>query len=308
MPAPGNNVVGVPHPSPSPLIEGPRSTLAPGGRGGAVALVIGGQFCTQFGAAVATSLFPLVGVAGAVTLRLGFAALVLLAVARPSPRDRTPADWVLVAAFGAVLAAMNLLFYNALDRMPLGAAVTIEFLGPLALSVLTGRRVLSWLWAALALGGVTLLGRDGFAWITVTGTLFALGAATMWACYIVLSRGTGARFNGLAGLALAMSAGAVASLPFGILDAGATLLRPGSLVLGGLVAALSSLLPYSFELISLRAVHPATFAVLLSLSPAVAATAGMMLLGQPLSLVALAAVALVVTASAGAIWASRPRE
>ncbi|HEY4003564.1 MAG TPA: EamA family transporter [Pseudonocardia sp.] len=296
------------NPSPSPLVEGPRTSPARGGRSGAVALILGGQFCTQFGAAAATSLFPLVGVAGAVTLRLSVAALVLLAVARPSPRGRTAEDWVVVAAFGVVLAAMNLLFYNALDRMPLGAAVTIEFLGPLTLSVLTGRRALSWLWAALALGGVTLLGRDGFAGSTFTGTLFALGAATMWACYILLSRGTGARFHGLAGLALAMSAGAAASLPFGILDAGAALLRPGSLVLGGLVAALSSLLPYSFELISLRTVHPATFAVLLSLSPAVAATAGVMVLGQPLTLAALGAIALVVTASTGAIWASRPRE
>ncbi|WP_051341313.1 EamA family transporter [Pseudonocardia spinosispora] len=279
----------------------PRTSQA-----GPVALIVGGAFCTQFGAAIAASLFPVVGVAGAVALRLTFASVVLMAVCRPRLRGHRGTDWLVILGFGVVLAGMNLLFYNAVARIPLGAAVTIEVLGPLTLSVIASRRAASWLWAALALGGVTLLGRDGFTGLTFAGVAFAAGAASMWAAYILFSERAGRRFTGLDGLALAMSAGTVLTLPLGFLSAGPVLVHPHSLALGFGVAMLSSLIPYSLELISLRRIRAGTFGVLMSLAPAIAATAGFLVLGQPLTPIAVLAIALVIVASIGAVRTKNP--
>jgi inner membrane transporter RhtA len=268
---------------------------------GAVLLVVGSGFSVQFGAAVAALLFPRVGPTGAVTLRLGLAAVLLLAVCRPRVRGHRRADWVVVAAFGTALAAMNMLFYEAIDRIPLGAAVTLEVLGPLVLSVLAARRAASWLWAALALAGVALLGRGGFSGLNLAGVGFALGAAAMWAGYILLSARTGRRFPQVDGLALAVTVGALICLPIGAATAGAALLTPRTLGLGATVAVLSAALPYSLELLSLRTLPAATFAVLMSLAPAIAATAGYLVLHQALSLSECLAIALVIAASVGAV-------
>ncbi|PRH78559.1 EamA family transporter [Streptomyces solincola] len=275
-----------------------------GGRGrrlGPVALVVAGGFSVQFGAGVAVMLMPRAGALGVVTLRLLLAALVLLVVCRPRLRGYGRADWGTVVAFGTALAAMNMMFYQALDRIPLGAAVTLEVLGPLTLSVVASRRLVNLVWAGLALGGVALLSGGGFDRLDPVGAAFALGAGGMWAAYIVFSARTGRRFPQADGLALAMTVGAVISLPFGIWEAGDRLLVPATLGLGLAVALMSSVLPYTLELIALRRLPAPTFAVLMSLEPAIAATAGFLLLGQGLHLTEAMAIVLVIGASIGAV-------
>ncbi|MGW1882290.1 EamA family transporter [Streptomyces sp. NPDC001970] len=277
-----------------------------GGRGrglalGPVALVVAGGVSVQFGAAVAVLLMPRAGALGVVTLRLVLAAIVLMLVCRPRLRGHSRADWGTVVAFGTVMAAMNMLFYQAADRIPLGAAVTLEVLGPLALSVVVSRRLINLLWAGLALAGVVLLSGGGFDRLDPVGAAFALGAGAMWAAYIVFSARTGRRFPQADGLALAMAVGAVLSLPFGIVEAGSKLFVPSTVGLGLAVALMSSVLPYTLELLALRRLPASTFAVLMSLEPAIAATAGFLVLHQALSAADALAIALVIAASMGAV-------
>ncbi|MEU7134933.1 EamA family transporter [Streptomyces sp. NPDC046261] len=270
-----------------------------------VGLVLAGTVSVQFGSAFAALLFPRAGALGTVALRVTFAALLLLVVSRPRLRGYARADWAVVGGFGLALGGMNLLFYQAIDRIPLGAAVTLEVLGPLLLSVVASRRAASLLWATLALAGVCLLGRGGFGQLNVAGVAFALGAGVMWAAYIVLNARAGARFPRLDGLAIAMAVAALVSLPLGIGSSGGTLLEPGVLALGLAIAVMSSGVPYTLELLALRRLPAATFAVLTSLAPAVAASAGYLVLDQGLSLPQCAAIALVVAASAGAVRTGR---
>ena len=277
-------------------------------RGGVVlaaGFVIAGSIAVEIGAALAVMIFPVTGPVGMVTLRLAFAALILLVAFRPSVRGRSRGDWLTVCAFGLVLGGMNVLFYLALERIPLGAAVTIEYLGPLILSVVTARRASAWLWAALALAGVVLLSRGGFDHLDPVGVLSALGAGMCWVGYILLSARTGRRFGRLDGLAIAMAVGAVAVLPFGIATTGAVLLQPSVLLIAAGVALLSSVVPYGLEMIALRRLPAATFSILLSLAPALAALAGLVILGQPLTWVDAVAIACVVVASMGAVRAAQ---
>ncbi|MFF3406559.1 DMT family transporter [Streptomyces sp. NPDC002742] len=268
---------------------------------GPVGLVLAGGVSVQFGGALAVSLMPRAGALGVVTLRLLVAAIVLLVVCRPKVRGHSRADWNTVVVFGLAMAAMNGLFYQSVARIPLGPAVTLEVLGPLALSVLASRRALNAVWAALALGGVFLLGGGGFSSLDPAGVAFALGAGAMWAAYIIFSARTGRRFPQADGLALAMAVAAVAFLPLGIVESGSKLLVPTTVALGAAVAVLSSVLPYTLELVALRRLPASTFAILMSLEPAVAAIAGFLVLDQTLSLVQSLAIALVVAASMGAV-------
>lgn len=277
------------------------------GRTGAVVLVVAGLACQEVGASIAWMLFPQAGPLGMVMLRLVFSAVVLLVLARPALRGHSPRGWRAVLGFGLVLATMNGLFYLALARLPLGVTVTIEVLGPLTLSIVASRRASAWLWAALALTGVVALGGGGWDRLDVVGVLSALGAAVSWACYILASARVGAEFPRLDGLALAMTAGAVISLPFGIADAGAALLRPEVIGLGAAVAVLSSTIPYAFELIALRRLAASVFAILMSLAPATAALMGLLLLHQQLSPLELGGIALVIAASIGAVRAGAGR-
>ncbi|MFE4648161.1 DMT family transporter [Streptomyces sp. NPDC056707] len=274
---------------------GRRAALAP------VALVVAGGLSVQFGSAVAALLMPRAGALGVVTLRLVVAAVVLLVVCRPKLRGHSRADWGTVVAFGVAMGAMNMLFYQALDRIPLGAAVTLEVLGPLTLSVIASRRLINFVWAGLALGGVFLLGGGGFDRLDPLGAGFALGAGAMWATYIVFSARTGRRFPQADGLALAMVVAAVLSLPLGILESGAKLAVPSTLAMGAAVALMSSVLPYTLELMALRRLPAHTFAVLMSLEPAIAATAGFLILDQALTATDALAIALVIGASMGAV-------
>lgn len=268
---------------------------------GAAGLVLAAALSTQFGAAFATMLFPHTGAAGAVTLRLTLSALVLLAIARPRVRGYRRTDWLAILAFGLAMAAMNHLFYEAIARIPLGTAVTLELLGPLVLSVIAGRWPQSLVWAVMAFAGAAALTGATLQVGSLLGVAFALGAGTMWACYTLTSRRAGDRFPRLDGLALAMTVSAALSLPVGISSAGAALLSPRVLLIGLAVALMSSTLPYALELVSLRTLPPSTFAVLLSLNPVVASAAGLVVLDQALGPVELTGILLVVAASAGAV-------
>ncbi|MFC6094612.1 EamA family transporter [Saccharothrix lopnurensis] len=268
------------------------------------ALVLLGVISVQVGAAVAKQLFTLAGAAGTVTLRLVLAALVLLVVWRPSLRlDRR--TWLVIASFGLVLGVMNLCFYQAIKHIPLGAAVTLEFLGPLAVAVFGSRRWLDGLWALLAAAGVLMLTRvDGG--LEPVGVLFALAAGACWAGYILLGAALGSRTSDGRGLALAMVFGAALALPFGVAEAGTALLDPVVLIAGAAVALLSSVVPYSLELEALRRIPPRVFGILMSVEPAVAALAGLVVLHEALHPAQWAAVFCVVLASVGATRTARP--
>jgi inner membrane transporter RhtA len=269
----------------------------------ALLFVLVGLACQEVGASFAVMLFPQAGPLGVVMMRLVFSAVVLMLIARPRLRGHGRRAWLSVAAFGGVLALMNGLFYLALERLPLGVTVTIEVLGPLTLSVIAARRASAWLWAGLALVGVVALGGGGWDRLDLLGVIFALGAAISWALYILASARVGREFPRLDGLALAMMFGALLSLPFGIVDAGAALLRPELLALGLAVAVLSSTIPYALELLALRRLPASTFAILMSLGPATASIAGFLLLGQHLSWLELVGIALVILATIGAVRA-----
>ncbi|WP_405925060.1 EamA family transporter [Streptomyces sp. NBC_00035] len=268
---------------------------------GPLGLVLAGGISVQFGGALAVTLMPRVGALGVVALRLAVAAIVLLVLCRPKVRGYSRADWGTIVVFGITMAAMNGLFYQSVDRIPLGTAVTLEVLGPLALSVLASRRAVNLVWAGLALGGVFLLGGGGFSSLDPLGVAFALSAGAMWATYIVFSARTGRRFPQADGLALAMVVAAVVFLPLGIVESGSKLLVPTTIALGAAVAVLSSVLPYTLELLALRRLPASTFAILMSLEPAIAATAGFLVLNQALSLTEAGAIALVIAASMGAV-------
>jgi inner membrane transporter RhtA len=263
--------------------------------------VLAGGISVQFGAALAVSLMPRAGALGVTTLRLLAAAVVLLLVCRPRLRGHSRTDWGTVIVFGVAMGAMNGLFYQAVARIPLGPAVTLEVLGPLALSVLASRRAINAVWAGLALAGVFLLGGGGFDDLDPVGVAFALGAGAMWAAYIMFSARTGRRFPQADGLALAMAVAALLMLPLGIAESGAKLADPTTIALASAVAIMSSVLPYTLEILALRRLPASTFAILMSLEPAVAATAGFLLLDQALSAWQAAAIALVIAASMGAV-------
>jgi inner membrane transporter RhtA len=271
----------------------------------AAALVAAGAFSVQFGAAVAIRLFDQVGPAGAATIRLGVAAVLLVGWARPRLRTIRRSDLGVAVSFGLVLAAMNLLFYEAIARIPLGVAVTIEFSGPLALALIGSRRWLDLLWAALAGTGVALF-TSGGGHLDPVGIGFAFLAGAAWIGYILLSQQTGRRFDAHSGLSIAMAAGALAILPIGLVAAGTTLFHPHVLLVGAAVALLSSVVPYSLELVALRQVTPRAFGVLLSMDPAVAAIAGVVVLGQHLTTRELIALLLVSAANLGNALVGRP--
>ncbi|MFF4759718.1 DMT family transporter [Streptomyces sp. NPDC001292] len=292
--------------SSSPVTSAPAAAPSPGSPGrfgslGPVGLVLAGGISVQFGGALAVTLMPRAGALGVVTLRLLVAAIVLLVVCRPRLRGHSRTDWGTVVVFGIAMAGMNGLFYQAVARIPLGPAVTLEVLGPLALSVLASRRAINFVWAALALAGVFLLGGGSFDSLDLAGVAFALSAGAMWAAYIVFSARTGRRFPQADGLALAMAVGALLFLPLGIAESGSKLVDPTTFVMGAGVALLSSVLPYTLELLALRRLPASTFAVLMSLEPALAATAGFLVLGQSLSALQAVAIVLVVAASMGAV-------
>jgi inner membrane transporter RhtA len=291
-------------------------------------LVLTGVVSVQVGAGLAARLFTQVPPAAVTGLRLWTAA-VLLAVlgARGLRREitglirrRAWPDAAVVVAFGLTLAVMNYCIYQAFARIPLGIAVTVEFLGPLAVAVAASRRLLDLAWVALAGGGVALLSQAGgaapaaavhdpggasLAGLNVAGLAFALAAAASWAIYILLSAATGRRFPGSSGLTVAMAVAALAVTPAGLLAGGRSLLRLGVLATGAAIGLLSSIIPYSLELETLRRVPAKVFGIWMSVEPAVAALVGLVMLSQSLSLAEWAAIGCVTVASTGAALSAR---
>jgi inner membrane transporter RhtA len=288
-------------------IKGLRGLRAVPGAVPPVGLVVLGILSVQIGAAFAKALFPVLGPYGTVFLRLVFAALILMIAWRPRVRGHTRRDYLLVLLFGLVFAAMNTSFYAALDRLPLGVAVTVEFVGPLGVAVFGSRRLLDLLWAVLAAGGIVLLtpltGVSGVQ-IDPLGLALALVAGLCWAAYILMTVRVGRSFPGGTGLALGTAVGAVLVAPIGIWQGGQQLLDSSLLWLllatGAAVALLSSVIPYSFELEALRKLPARVFGVLMSIEPAIAAIVGFVVLGEALGERELLALGLITAASIGA--------
>jgi len=264
------------------------------------ALVLGGVTSVQIGAALARTLFDDLGPSGTSLLRIGFAALALALVWRPDPRRYTREQLRYAVVFGIALGVMNLTFYLGLDRIDLGVAVTIEFVGPLAVAVFGTRRRLDLVWAALAAVGIVLLANPGGSdSVDALGLMFILIAAACWAFYILIAQRAGRLFPRSEGVAMAMVVAALIPIVPGVMDGGAELLKPQWLAIGCAVGVLSSAIPYSLETEALRRIPANVFGVLMSLEPAVAALAGFVVLGQDLGLREIVAIAFVVAASAG---------
>jgi inner membrane transporter RhtA len=268
-------------------------------------LVLAGILSVQFGAAIAKHLFEEIAPTTMVWLRLTTSTLILGALARPRLRGRSGADWRVAIAFGVTLATMNWAIYQSFARIPLGLAVTIEFLGPLAVAVLGSRRASDLVWVALAGLGVALLGFEPGD-VTAAGVAFALVAGAAWASYILLTVRTGARWPGLDGLAVASAVATLLLTPYAVARGGEALTDPRLVAMGAAVGLLSSVVPYSLEMIALRTLRPSVFGILMSLEPAAAALAGALLLRELLAPLQLLAIACVVAASIGATRRSPP--
>jgi inner membrane transporter RhtA len=270
----------------------------------AVWFVLAGILSVQFGAAIAKDLFGRIDPTAMVFLRLATSTVVLAAIARPMLRGRSGQDWLVAFGFGLSLGTMNWAIYQSFARIPLGIAVTIEFVGPLAIALVGSRRPRDLLWVALAAAGVGLLGLEP-AGVTLAGVGFALLAGAGWAAYILLSASTGRRWPGLDGLAVASVVASVLMLPFAVATDADALVQPEILVLGAAVGMLSSVVPYSLELMALRTIRPAVFSILMSLEPAAAALAGVLVLREFLTGTQLVAMACVIVASVGATRSGR---
>jgi inner membrane transporter RhtA len=268
-------------------------------------MVLAAIVSVQVGSAVAKTLFDDLGAAGVTLLRLALAAVLLLLVLRPRLRTWDRASWSAALLLGAAMAAMNLVFYLSLRTVPLGIAVTVEFLGPLLLALVQTRRLVDLAWALVAAAGVALLGLDTASDVPLSGLLLAFVAGLFWAAYILASARVGQVLPGTDGLAVALAFGALLVLPFGASGAAAVLDRP-VLLLGGLVVALlSSVISYGLELSALRRIPTRVFGVLMSLEPAAAALAGLVVLGQALGPREVTALVLVSLASLGITLAAR---
>jgi len=272
----------------------------------AIAALLVSMTSYQCGAAIAKQLFPRVGAQGATAFRLGLGALLLLLARRPWRRAHRGADWRALWGYGLSMGAMNLVFYMALRTIPLGLAVALEFTGPLAIALFGSRRALDLVWVALAVAGLALLLplRGQAHVLDPVGVAYALAAGVGWALYILFGQKAGAAYGGDA-VTWGIAIGALLAVPAGLAHAGALLGSPALLPLGLGVAALSSVLPYSLEMIALTRLPARSFSVMLSLEPAIAALAGAAFLGERLDVLQWLAVAAIVAASAGAAYTVR---
>ena len=266
-----------------------------------VGVLLMAMMSVQIGASIAKTLFALAGPIGVVTVRIGFGTMILSLALRPW-RARVPREaWLPLAVYGLSLGTMNVLYYQALDRLPVGLAVAVEFIGPLAVAVLTSRRRTDFVWIALAAVGLVLLlpVLPQARHVSLTGVLFALGAGACWALYIVFGQRAGGHL-GTQTVALGSIISAVLVVPFGLLHAGPIVFSRQVLLSGLAVAVLSTALPYTLEMFALTRMPTRTFGVLMSLEPAVGALSGLLLLGERLTRAQSAAILLVMAASAGA--------
>jgi inner membrane transporter RhtA len=262
-------------------------------------LVLVSVASVQTGSAVARTLFDVTGPAGVTLLRLAFAAVLLMAVTRPAVRLWTRAQWTAAVALGLSMGAMNLVFYAAIREVPLGVAVTVEFMGPLLVALAQTRRVLDLLWVVLAGSGVVLLGLRDTGATPLAGLGLALLAGLFWGGYILASARVGQLLPGVQGLAVALCVSTLLAVPFGLSGAARGVADGWALLVGALVALLSSVVPYALELTALRRLPTRVFGVLMSLEPGAAAIAGLLVLDQRLGHRELVALLLVSLASVG---------
>jgi inner membrane transporter RhtA len=271
-----------------------------------VGALLMGVLSFQLGAALAKQLFPLVGAQGAAAIRLGLGALILWLVRRPWRHLAGKRDWTSLVGYGLTLGLMNLFFYMALRTLPLGIAVALDFLGPLAVALFASRRALDVLWVALVIGGLALL----LPWGTnarpldPVGVLYALAAAAGWAAYILLGRRAGDAFGDDA-VALGTAIGALIAVPVGVAHAGSALFSLSALPFALGLAVLSSALPYSLEMYALTRLPARTIGILFSLEPAVGALLGLVFLDEHLSAFQWLAIAAIIVASIGAVLTAR---
>lgn len=262
-------------------------------------LAVTGIFSLQFGAAIAQTQYETVGPVGAALLRLVFASVILFAVLRPRFWRWSGREWLAVVVLGLALGGMNVLIYLSFQHIPIGVAITIEFLGPLTLALVQIRRWADAVWAALALGGVALIGLQATVSLDPLGIAFAVGAGVCWVGYILATANLGRRFDDASGLAMSMLVATLVAVPLGWQGAAAGLASPLVLGVFALVAVMSSVVPYALELKALRTLPTRVFGILQSLSPGAAAVAGLLILGQALDWRELAALVLVTVASIG---------
>ena len=273
-----------------------------------VLAVLGSVTSLGVGTSLAKQLFPLIGAQGTSALRVGFAALILVCIWRPWRWTLNRQQAFALLRFGLALGCMNLLFYMALRDIPFGLAVAIEFSGPLAVAIYYSRRAVDFVWLALAVAGLALIlpiGHDSGLHLSPTGVACAVGAAVCWALYIVLGRRLGQIPSGQA-VSLGLLCAALVVVPFGVAEAGIKLLSPSILLFGLMVAAISSALPYTLEMMALRRLPPATFGIALATEPAIAAFMGMLLLSEHLTVVQWAAIACIMGAAMGSAMTRPP--
>lgn len=267
--------------------------------------VLGAIVSVQAGAALAKGLFPVLGAMGTCGLRVGFSAVILVAAFRPWRRRITSEQWRALVLYGLVLGLMNVVFYLALSRIPLGLAVTLEFVGPLGLAVAGSRRAVDVTWVVLAAAGIALITPWAGGGVDPLGVLLALGAGACWAAYILLGGRVSRMVPGGDAVAIGMVVASFVAVPAAVATGGFLQLTPG-LIAGGIgVALLSSAIPYTMEMVALKALPARTFGILMSLEPAMAAIAGWLFLHELLSPRQCVAVALVIAASTGSTLTSR---
>lgn len=290
----------------NPTLDPVHQTINPtGAAAGAALLCVLSMSSVQFGAALSAPTMAAYGSLSTTWLRLCWAALVLALLVRPRLLNYSRPHWLAAGALGAAMAGMTLCFFAALQRIPLGLAVAIDFLGPLAVATLSVRRARALLWPVLAIAGVVLLSRDRAGWIgEPLGVLLACGAALGWGSYIVLMKKTGALFAGLEGLSVSLIAAALVATPFGLAQTGLHLAM-GQLAATAGLAVLVPLLPYALEMVALRHMAAGSFGILMSVEPAIGAVAGFVVLHQPMGVMQIAGTLLVVTASVGAVMSAR---
>lgn len=253
----------------------------------------------QCGAAIAKSLFPAIGAAGTASLRIGISAIILLITYRPNLKAITPKQWKIVVPYGLSLGAMNLIFYLAIERIPIGLAVTLEFIGPLLVAIIGSRRLIDYCWVLLAAAGIVLIAPWTSDGLDLLGVFFALLAGVLWASYIVLGGKISQIMNGGQAVSTGMLFAAILILPFGLHENGLVNLTPKFLGMGIALALLSSAIPFTLEMKALGQLPPRTFSILMSLEPAAASICAFLFLQEHLTFSQILAVLCVVIASVG---------
>ena len=271
----------------------------------AIPAVLLAMISVQGGASVAKHLFPVLGASGTASLRIGFSAIILLAVFRTNIFKLTKKQWLYCLAYGTCLGAMNLVFYFAIKRIPLGLGVTLEFTGPLVLALLGSRRLLDLLWVLLACAGIALIAPWQNNNIDLLGMALAIGAGALWAGYIVLGGKVSKLMKGGDAVAVGLLFATTFIVPIGVLSGDLAALNGKLLLIGVAVALLTSSIPYTLEIGALRQLPPKTFGILMSLHPAFAALSGLLFLDEYLSVAQWLSIACVVAASVGATYFSR---